>query len=240
MGTNTLPTAVSGNIIPKEHHNGLKQAMETDWVPRNSSGVATENAGSLGTSSLPWLQMFFGAAASELSIREDSGKIAFYVGNAKVSEMDADGLIGSGIKDDSIARGKLNVSNYSLASGSGLISTNSTSFVLATNQSINITTIGRPVLLMVLTDQGGSNTSGVTFESSTTGRQGELQFRSGASTALSTPNAGIITTPQDYITPLSTIVTPSAGTHNYRLYYRVTGTLSTMYLTRIRLLALEL
>lgn len=51
MGTNTIPEATDGTIIPASNHNSLRDALKQDIVPRNASGVATNNAGSLGTSS---------------------------------------------------------------------------------------------------------------------------------------------------------------------------------------------
>jgi len=54
MGTNTIPTAVTGTAIPASDHNSLKEAMGNDLVPRNTSGVATADQGDLGSSSLPF------------------------------------------------------------------------------------------------------------------------------------------------------------------------------------------
>ena len=54
MGTNSIPTATSGNIIPKEHHNAIKEALSDDLVPRNTAGSPTDEAGDLGSSSYSW------------------------------------------------------------------------------------------------------------------------------------------------------------------------------------------
>lgn len=51
MGTNNLPTATGGTVIPSSDHNAIKEALSGDLVPRNSSGVPTSEAGSLGTTS---------------------------------------------------------------------------------------------------------------------------------------------------------------------------------------------
>ena len=58
MGENTLITAVAGTKIPSTHNNGLVEALEADFVPRNSSSVATNEAGDLGTSYLAWKRAF--------------------------------------------------------------------------------------------------------------------------------------------------------------------------------------
>jgi len=52
MGTNTLGSAVDGTPIPDTDHNALKEAFGVDIMPRTSSGVPTDVAGSLGTSLL--------------------------------------------------------------------------------------------------------------------------------------------------------------------------------------------
>jgi hypothetical protein len=71
MGTNTLPTAVDGTVIPSTDHNSIKTALTNDHVPRNTSGVPTAGAGSLGTLALPWLKLIFGDVASKLRIESD-------------------------------------------------------------------------------------------------------------------------------------------------------------------------
>jgi len=55
MGSNNLDSAVSGATIPPEHHNSVKEALASNQVPRNTSGVATDLAGSLGEDSLRFL-----------------------------------------------------------------------------------------------------------------------------------------------------------------------------------------
>lgn len=58
MGTNTIPEATQGNIIPASDHNSIRTSMIGDWVPRNSSAVATDQAGDLGTNSLRWSTIY--------------------------------------------------------------------------------------------------------------------------------------------------------------------------------------
>jgi hypothetical protein len=56
-GTNTLET-VTGGVVKTSHVNQYETAFQEDIVPRNSSGVPTSLAGSLGTSALKWLKSF--------------------------------------------------------------------------------------------------------------------------------------------------------------------------------------
>ena len=54
MGTNNLSTKNDGDVISADDPNQFKTALDSDLVPRNSSGVPTDEAGDLGTSSLKW------------------------------------------------------------------------------------------------------------------------------------------------------------------------------------------
>jgi len=88
MGTNTLSSGVDGNVIPATIVNQYKEALETNVVPRNSGGAATDIGGDLGTSSLRWKnaylqQIILGLAASGLSIDESSGDMQFNVSSAQ-------------------------------------------------------------------------------------------------------------------------------------------------------------
>jgi hypothetical protein len=58
MGLATLPSAIDGTPIPASHHNAIVAAMQVNMVPRNASSVATNNAGTLGESSLAWLRAY--------------------------------------------------------------------------------------------------------------------------------------------------------------------------------------
>ena len=51
--TNTL-LSVTGGKVRTSHVNQYFQALSQDLVPRNSSGVSTDDGGSLGTSSVQW------------------------------------------------------------------------------------------------------------------------------------------------------------------------------------------
>lgn len=58
MGTNTLNDRSDGQKINETWFNGLNTALKGDFVPRNPSGVATDAAGSLGTSVYWWSNLF--------------------------------------------------------------------------------------------------------------------------------------------------------------------------------------
>lgn len=58
MGSNTLTTQVAGGIETASDLNQYKTALIDTHVPRNSAGVPTDEAGSLGTDSLAWLKAY--------------------------------------------------------------------------------------------------------------------------------------------------------------------------------------
>jgi hypothetical protein len=101
MGSNTIPDATTGQIIPASDHNSLKEALGVDHVPRTAAGVATNKAGSLGTSLLKWLnsyvnKIFIGdAPASDLTIEEDSDDMIFKVGATEILRIASTGITGT-------------------------------------------------------------------------------------------------------------------------------------------------
>jgi len=75
MGTGTLGQIVEQKVRRK-HPNDTRDATYQDWVPRNTSGVATTEAGGIGTDALRWADSFIksitlGDALSVLKIFEN-------------------------------------------------------------------------------------------------------------------------------------------------------------------------
>lgn len=56
-GSNTLAT-ITGGKVKTSHINQFKTALIQDFLPRNSDGVVTTEAGSLGNSTKDWLKAF--------------------------------------------------------------------------------------------------------------------------------------------------------------------------------------
>lgn len=73
MGLNTIPDRANGDTIDQTWFNILKSIFTIDIVPRNISGVVQAVAGNLGSSTLPWLKLYFGALLSKLSLEDDTG-----------------------------------------------------------------------------------------------------------------------------------------------------------------------
>ena len=56
-GTNTLPYE-TGRVIERAHVNKFQTALTADLVPRNTSGTAQSEAGSLGSSTFRWANTY--------------------------------------------------------------------------------------------------------------------------------------------------------------------------------------
>jgi hypothetical protein len=236
MGSGSLTTETDGDTASASDVNQYKSALLEDIVPRNSSGVATDQSGSLGTSALRWLNAYIakwiiGTVASGLSIEEDSGKIAFFVGGSKVAEIDSNGLTFS-----SIPNGR------AISSGnSGSFGTSSGTYVDITNLSVSITTKGNPVFFTLVpaeTGAAGGQWSRLLY---VTDAYIKLVRDSTDIDEIRFGTAGLSGHPDPQAeTPPGSVVfydTPSAGTYTYKLQGLSNDQLT---LSRCRLLAIEL
>lgn len=90
MGTNTIPSATSGSVIPNTDHNSLVQALLEDFVPRNANRSPEDVAGQLGSSIYRWLrayikEYYIGTAGNNLKIYEGAnGEIWIERANAEI------------------------------------------------------------------------------------------------------------------------------------------------------------
>jgi hypothetical protein len=174
MGIGNINSATDGTTIPSAHHNSLKDALCVDVVPRNVSGVVTNEAGSLGSSTFVWLyafmrRLFIGDPIKNNSVwTEPGGDIVITRNNIDVCSVLATGLFGlatnsvgnSQMQDNSVNTNEI-VNNavtnakrgltvgQQISSSCGNFSTSSDSFVDVTNLSVSITTLGRPVMVFL-------------------------------------------------------------------------------------------
>jgi len=73
VGLNTIASAVAGAIIKAANHNSLKTALTEDFVPRAAAGNVLNEAGSLGSATYRWLnlyatKLFVGSNNIEISV----------------------------------------------------------------------------------------------------------------------------------------------------------------------------
>ncbi len=108
MGTNNLETKNPGDVIAASDPNQYKTAVSgTEFVPRNSSGVPTDDAGGLGTTLYRWgtsyiKKIFFGTAAQECSIENDGTNLKFKIAGVLKALIDANGVDGQYMKTASV------------------------------------------------------------------------------------------------------------------------------------------
>lgn len=97
MGSNSLTPENDGNTADASDVNQYRDALIEDHVPRNSSGVPTDEAGSLGTSLLKWLnayikRIFVGNPDSGVTLEEDSGELVVKVDSIEAMRVDSEGI----------------------------------------------------------------------------------------------------------------------------------------------------
>lgn len=97
MGTNVLPAASSGDVIPATDHNALVTALLEDLVPRNASRVPTDIAGQLGTSIYRWLRAYLkeaiiGTAGNNLKIYEGAAGELWFENDDEIIKLTPSGV----------------------------------------------------------------------------------------------------------------------------------------------------
>ncbi len=134
-----------------------------------------------------------------------------------------------------------------LSSSSGTFSTTNTSATDVTNLSVTITTTGRPVMLLLVSDgTGGVNDAHIRVDSTGTSVGGEIYFIRG-STEIGQYGIGLIATGSggtnyEVRVPLSSCLMVdivAAGTYTYKLQASANAS-DTIYVWRAKLLAFEL
>jgi len=237
MGDNTIPTYTTLSIIAVQHINLIKTVLAGDYVPRNSAGVATTAAGSLGTSTYEWLAasirlLNLGLSADGVSLSVDgSGDIIIKRATVEIGKIDVGGFIGSGLKDGTVSNSKriyggtgttAGQDGYALSASTGTYFM-SGAYADVTNATCTITSAGRPIKVGLVHDGNISN-EGYIGNSGTTGTLGYRIFRDATIVSL------IQTTPYtSELMPVSTIShtdVVAAGTYTYKLQARSGGSMT--------------
>ncbi len=98
MGINNYQTKNPGDVISSDDPNQYKTGLIVDVVPRNSSGVPTDQSGSLGTSALSWLssfirKMYTGDPNNNHTITSDSNGILLNPSDVNSFRISKDGTV---------------------------------------------------------------------------------------------------------------------------------------------------
>lgn len=121
MGTNTLSTKTDGQIISSGDVNQYKTALNENFVPRNSSGIATDLGGDLGTTTYGWDSAYVdeyvvGDPTNNLVMKQNlSGQLSFNTGGTERFVIDANGADGAGLKASSVTTAKIADANVTTA-----------------------------------------------------------------------------------------------------------------------------
>lgn len=215
MGSNNLQTKNPGDVISTMDPNQYKTSLTGDIVPRNISGVPSNNAGSIGSSIYRWANGFFkslniGLPASAISIYEAAGELIIEVGGIialKVSEFGWDGAF---IEQATITPTKRETANKVSTSSLSNTSTTSTSYADMAGATLSITCSGvRPVYL---TMEKGS------FLHSGTASDWMIAFVKDGSIICEYTAGQNITLPMSAFTFIDP--NPTAGSHTYKIQWK--------------------
>lgn len=202
MGSQTLPVRADTQTINENWFNVFRNALMQDQVPRNSSGVATDQAGSLGTSSLRFLNaylmnQFLMTGSNYTKMLRASGGSDHDLtwpnalpGSTLPIQVSAAGILTfaqlptGGIADLAVTQAKLAAratgstvaaGGVATSSSSGTFTTTSTSAVDVTNLSVTITTTGRPVRIQLISSaEAATSVVGVTNGSGSSAAEGRF------------------------------------------------------------------
>ena len=238
MGNDTINQATDGTIIPSSNHNSIRNALSVDLTPRNASGVVTDQAGSIGSSTYTWLggyiqnmyaltKLWIGTISKNNTLETDgSDDIVIKRNNLEVGKFDSDGL----------TKGSIQPVGQQISSSSGSFSTASSSFVDVTNLSVTLTTVGRPVFISMIGD--GSGSSSRITNSATGTAQIEIKiFRD--TTEIAYLLSAADTTNSIMPSEVLHIDTPTSGTYTYKVQTRViTGT--NVFVSNCKMIAYEM
>lgn len=225
MGVNTIPERTDGTTIFAAWANDIRAALVGDFVPRNTNAIATDQAGSLGSTSYKWLNAFLHNlyvynSTTRTKIQRASGgsNHDITLPNAlpsvrKVMTLDENGIIA------------FPAVNEVVSASSGNFGTASGSFVDVTNLSCTITTLGKPVEISVLSDGTNGAGQGSVFNG-TSGSFVTISvriMRDATQIALFT----LLQDPSNSIAIPSSAIrhkeTVAAGTYTYKIQIKVNG-----------------
>jgi len=248
MGTETIPERNTGETAVKGFWNVLREVLAGAHVPRNTSGVATDQFGGLGTSLLRWgtsyiNKIIIGDPTDNVSIEDVSAKLQVKVGGVESANCDANGWQRNQIETRSLGTA---YSNVSISASCNNFITLAGSYVDVTNLSVPITTKGGPVLIMLIPD--GTTVAAQLKVTSTANTSIQAQFKyvrdstdiSFTNINKTVPAAG--TTHAVAVPPgaFQHIDIPTAGTYVYKMSADSQNVSNTVAVTRCKLVVMEL
>ncbi len=189
MGNDTLTARSNGQIIDQTWYNVIRSALNQDFLPRNSSGIVTDQSGSLGSATYSWLNQYLqklrlmnGANSVDLIAPSLSGSYQITVpasapGSTLPISMNSSGVLSTGqivnaqIANNAITQVKKEIrpssatsvgsGGYMLSSSCGSFTSASTSYVDVSFLTGVIVTNGNPVWVGLVADGSAVAGAGV-------------------------------------------------------------------------------
>lgn len=264
-GNDTIPTRSNGQTITAEWANVLKRVLSQDLLPRNSSGVVVDKAGSLGSSTYNWTDLNTEAVklrqpggSNQITLAAPSPLPSAYPitlpsalpASDKFLALSSAGALklNSEIGTDQIANGsvtqaKLGTANLQISSSGG-IQTSSATYVDVTGLTATITnTTGRPILLIIQSGNGGLGDSFVgAFNNSGASTNAEIGIRFVRDSTTIAESLMVLRTSSTSVSAIPHLVhldNPGAGTYVYKVQTKLSvGSLSIF--SDCKLVAVEL
>lgn len=215
--------------------------LQTGGVPTaalaNAAVTADKLAAAVAGSGLA------GGAGSALSVNVDDSTIEISSDSLRVKDA---GITTAKLLDANVTRAKLEALGHQLSSSSGAFSHNSAVLTDVTNLSVSITTTGRPIRFVLVSDNNGTNPSNIGATSSgTVGQCYFKAFRGATEIGYMLFGPNISTDPGTFSTffppgAAEFFDTPAAGTYTYKLQAASDGATSTVFVEYCKLLVYEL
>lgn len=237
MSTNTIPERQDGTTIFASWANDIRTALSGDVVPRNVSGVPTDQAGSIGSTSYKWLEAFFNnlylynsTTRTKISRASGGSNHELILPNAAPAQNSAPihastaGVISYDL-----------TGNFVESAASGDFDSSATSFTDVTNLSVTITSNGRPVWIGLIGDSAS-----VASRVASTSNGNRLRFLKNGATSLCDMFVGsdAFIHPPGMFNFIDTAAT--AGSITYKLQVQASSGAQTMSVYRCKLVAVQL
>jgi hypothetical protein len=148
MGTNTLIAVNQGDVISSDDPNQYRTALTGDVVPRNSAGVAVNEAGDLGTSSIRWKNVRGEAVLTNLVQPETGNLILNSDGQFIITNGGTDDIAVVTTQDLSINANKISLNKaggggtIASSTGGAMVFDSGLSYQATGNGSVNISSSG--------------------------------------------------------------------------------------------------
>lgn len=245
MGSNTLSQKSDGNIASSSDVNQYRTALNGDLVPRNASGVATNESGSIGTSAIKWLSgyiktLFVGDPNNGNKVDEDGSDLR--LSSDSGVQIDINGSpIGSGINSSGISRNMLASSSVSVDTNTGTYSNGSLTYT--TIVDVSFTTRGGPVIVSL---EPGDSSNGVSYimnDQADNNQAGYIRLYRDSTSLTHSEISWTATFQNDHKYPFHFLhidTTASAGTYNYAWKAAVSDTDAVIYAKNYSIKVFEL